>query len=59
MKLKYLTAIIRRIERQLSLQDGWASKGREVAYKAAQRFVRARVTLAEVGIMTTTTYTKQ
>jgi hypothetical protein len=37
MKLKTLTAAIRRIERHLSPEDDWASKLREIAYKAAQR----------------------
>jgi len=36
MKLKSLTTAVRRIERHLSPADGWASKLREIAYKAAQ-----------------------
>jgi len=37
MKLKTLTTSVRRIERHLSPADDWASKLREIAYKAAQR----------------------
>lgn len=39
MNLKSLTAAIRRIERQLSPADKWASKLRQTAYNAAQRIL--------------------